>query len=85
MASLLAKGVQLLLKVLNVLALLFDLAFVLVVDSIHDLLYLVLVTHLRLCSPPLTTCFQDVHASALSCYHIESHTTIRTDSYEYKG
>ena len=60
-----------LLKVLNMLALLFHLALVFVVDSVHDLLHLVLVTHLGLSSPPLATRLEDMHTSALGCYHYE--------------
>ena len=71
MASLLAKGVQLLLKVLNALALLFDLALVFVVDGVHDLLHIELVTHHGLCSPPLASCLEDVYTSALGCYQYE--------------
>ena len=68
LAGLLAQGVQLLLKVLYALALLFDLAVVLVVDGVHDLLHLELVTHHRLSSPPLATCLEDVYTSSLGCY-----------------
>ena len=68
LAGLLAQGVQLLLKVLYALALLFDLAVVLVVDGVHDLLHLELVTHHRLSPPPLATCLKDVYTSSLGCY-----------------
>ena len=68
LAGLLAQGVQLLLKVLYKLALLFDLAFVLIINGIHNLFHFVLVTHLRLCPSSLAACFQDMHTSAFGCF-----------------
>ena len=70
-AGLLVQGTKLLLEALNLLALLFDLAFVLVVDGLHDLLHLELFTHISLCPPPFATRLQDVNTSALRCYEYE--------------
>ena len=70
-AGLLVQGIKLLLEVLNLLALLFDLAFVLVVDSVHDLLHLELVTHHRLRPPTLASSLEDVHTPAFGCYGYE--------------
>ena len=70
-AGLLVQGIKLLLEVLNLLALLFDLAFVLVVDGLHDLLHLELFTHISLCPPPFATRFKNMNTSALRCYEYE--------------
>ena len=70
-AGLLVHGIDLLLEVLNLLTLQFDLAFVLVVDSLHDLLHLELFTHISLCPPPFATRLEDVNTSALCCYEYE--------------
>ena len=67
LAGFLAQGVQLLLKILYTLTLLFDFAVVLVIDGIHDLLHLKLVAHHSLCPPPLATRLEDVYTSALGC------------------
>ena len=63
----LAQGVQLLLKIRYTLTLLFDLAVVLIIDGIHDLLHFKLVAHHSLCPPPLATRLEDVYTSALGC------------------
>ena len=63
----LAQGVQLLLKIRYTLTLLFDLAVVLLIDGIHDLLHFKLVAHHSLCPPPLATRLEDVYTSALGC------------------
>ena len=68
LAGLLAEGVELLLEVLYALALLFDLAVVLVVDGVHDLLHLELVAHLRLGAFSLAPRLEDVHTPALGRY-----------------
>ena len=67
LAGFLAQGVQLLLKIRYTLTLLFDLAVVLVIDGIHDLLHLKLVAHHSLCPPPLATRLEDLYTSALGC------------------
>ena len=61
----LTHGIELILETLDAFALVFDLALVLVIDCIHDLLNLVLVAHLSLGSPPLASCLQDVDTSSL--------------------
>ena len=63
----LAQGVQLLLKIRYTLTLLFDLAVVLLIDGIHDLLHLKLVSHHSLCPPPLATRLENMYTSALGC------------------
>ena len=68
LAGFLAQGVQLLLKIRYTLTLLFDLAVVLIIDGIHDLLHLKLVAHHSLCPPPLATRLEDMYTSALGCY-----------------
>ena len=68
LAGLLAEGVELLLEVLDPLTLLFDLAVVLVVDGVHDLLHLELVAHLRLGAFSLAPRLEDVHTPALGRY-----------------
>ena len=70
-AGLLAYGIELLLEVLDLLTVLFDIAFILIVDSLHDLLHLKLVAHHRLCPPPLAARLEDVNTSALGCYLYE--------------
>ena len=77
LAGLLAEGVELLLKVLDLRTLLFHLAIVLVVDGVHDLLHLKLVAHLRLCAFSFASRFEDVHAPALGCYEHERNTIVR--------
>ena len=79
-AGLLVHGIDLLLEVLNLLTLQFDLAFVLVVDSLHDLLHLELFTHISLCPPPLATRFEDVNTSALCCYEYERTPKVRLNA-----
>ena len=66
-ARLLGDCVQLLLKVLDALCLLFNFNFILAIHNIHELLCCVLVLHLRLPPPALTARFQDVDSTALSC------------------
>ena len=65
------------LKVLYTLALLFDLAFVLVVDGVHDLLHLELVAHLRLGAFSFASRLEDVHTPALGCYEHERSMIVR--------
>ena len=77
LAGLLAEGVELLLKVLDLRTLLFHLAIVLVVDGVHDLLHLELVAHHSLCPPPLATRLEDVHTPAFSCCQYERDTKVR--------
>ena len=63
-------------KILNPLALFFDLAVVFVVDSIHDLLHFELVTHLRLGSSSLATSLEDVDTSTLGRWQKIHHTML---------
>ena len=77
LAGLLAEGVELLLKVLDSLTLLFHLAIVLVVDGVHDLLHLELVAHHRLSPFSFTPCLEDMHTPAFSCYQYERDTKVR--------
>ena len=77
LAGLVAQCIELLLEALDLLALLFHLAFILVVHSVHDLLHLVLVTHHRLCAFSLASCLEDMHTSALSCYEYERDTSVK--------
>ena len=67
-ARLTGQGVQLLLKVLDALGLLFDLLGVLAVDCFHDLLSLELVAHLGLPPPSLAAGLEDVDAAPLGRY-----------------
>ena len=69
--------IELFLKAHNVIALLFHLAVILVVHSVHDLLHLVLVTHHRLGAFSLASCLEDMHTPALSCYEYERDTSVR--------
>ena len=60
-----AQSVELLLKIKDVIALLFHLAVIFVVDCIHNLLHFELVTHLRLGSSSFATSLEDVDTSTL--------------------
>ena len=77
LAGLLAEGVELLLKVLDLRTLLFHLAIVLVVDGVHDLLHLELVAHLRLCAFSFASRLEDVHTPTLGCFEHERNTIVR--------
>ena len=72
-----AQCVELLLEILDLLTLLFHLAVILVVHSVHDLLHLVLVTHHRLCAFSLASCLEDMNTPALSCYEYVRDTSVR--------
>ena len=72
-----AQSVELLLKIKDVIALLFHLAVIFVVDCIHNLLQLELIAHLCLRSPPFTSCFHDVNTSTLGCYEYEHTPKVR--------
>ena len=72
-----AQCVELLLEVLDMLALLFHLAVILVVHSVHDLLHLELVTHHRLGAFSLASCLEDMNTPALSCYEYERGASVR--------
>ena len=76
-AGLLVQGIKLLLEILYLIAVIFDLAFVLVVDGLHDLLHLELFTHISLCPPPFATRFENVNTSALGCYEYERKPKVR--------
>ena len=62
---------------LYLIAVIFDLAFVLVVDGLHYLLHLELFTHISLCPPPFATRFENVNTSALGCYEYERKPKVR--------
>ena len=74
--------IELFLKAHNVIALLFHLAVILVVDGIHDLLQLKLIAHLRLCSPPFAPCLQNVNTSTLGCYQNKQRAIISAGSLD---
>ena len=77
LAGLLAEGVELLLKVLDLRTLLFHLAIVLVVDGVHDLFHFELVAHLRLGAFSFASRLEDVHTPAFSCCQYERDTKVR--------
>ena len=77
LAGLLAEGVELLLKVLDLRTLLFHLAIVLVVDGVHDLFHFELVAHLRLGAFSFASRLEDVHTPALGCYEHERSMIVR--------
>ena len=85
LACFLTQSVELLFKILDSIALFFDLAIIFVIDSVHDLLHLKLVTHFCLSSSSLASCLEDMHTSALGCYQNKQIAMIIIELFVYQS